>query len=169
MVNEDEKGSFSMTKWGKRWFLLPILGIMLACSFPSLARSAASTPSGVPVYTVTPFMPGDAPAQGEEDYPATPEGVVQAFLNAYQEQPDQMGQYLRQAQQASEEDKANLLQIEGDIDGFAIQSAAVSVDPPGAVIVVAIQTGGTEALRRFSLTRQNEKWVIDIIETRVDG
>lgn len=160
-----------MTKWVKGWFLLPILGVMLACSFPTVARSTTSTPGSVPVYTVTPFMPGDSTAQEEGDYPTTPEGVVQAFLNAYQEEPDQMVQYLSQGQQAQspEEDGTNLLQVEGDIDGFAVQSAAVSVDPPGAVIVVAIQTGGTEALRRFSLTKESEKWVIDLIETEVDG
>lgn len=155
-----------MENLARGWFLLPLLGLMLACSFPMLASATLSPTEGAPVASATPFLPGDNLERGL-DYPDTPEGVVLAFLNAYQEDPEQMSRYLGRAWLGllPESSGASLLEIDGNLEGFAIQSAAVSLEPPGAVIVTGIQAGGVETLRRFTLGKENGYWVVLSIET----
>lgn len=155
-----------MKNLARGWFLPPLLGLMLACSFPTLASPTLSPTEGAPASTATPFLPGDGLERGA-DYPDTPEGVVLAFLNAYQEDPEQMSRYLSRAWLGllPESGGASLLEIDGDLEGFAIQSAAVSLEPPGAVIVTGIQAGGVETLRRFTLGKEDGYWVVLSIET----
>ncbi len=100
------------------------------------------------------------------EYPENPEEVVLAFLTAYQEAPDRMSSFLvssRRAQQPPGGATA-MLQINGDLGGMVVQSAAVSPEPPTAAITVTILAGGREYQRRFLLTIENSVWGIDAIE-----
>lgn len=100
------------------------------------------------------------------EYPSTPEGVILSFLASYQEAPDRMSGFLtstRRGQQPPGGSTA-MLQITGNFEGMVIQSAAVNPEPPSASIVVVIQAGGKNYLRKFILTRDAAGWGIDSIE-----
>lgn len=59
------------------------------------------------------------------------------------------------------EQRADILPIEGLIEGFAVQSAAIT--PENAEIDVALHSGGMDAILQFNLIRENGNWVIDSI------
>ncbi len=104
--------------------------------------------------------------QGADDYPAVPEAVVQAFLTAYQETPDQMSHYLsaRRLVQLPPGGAVAMLNINGALEGSMIESAAVGANPPVAVVETTIQAGGSLSTRRFVLVQDDGKWKIDTIE-----
>ncbi|NLF50013.1 MAG: hypothetical protein GX577_02645 [Leptolinea sp.] len=100
------------------------------------------------------------------EYPSNPEEVVLAFLAAYQEAPDRMSHFLVSSRRAQQPPggATSMLQINGDLGGMVVQSAAVSPEPPTASIEVTILAGGKEYQRRFLLTIENSVWGIDAIE-----
>lgn len=100
------------------------------------------------------------------EYPTAPEGVVLSFLDSYQEAPDRMSAFLSAARRAQQPPggATAMLQISGDFEGMVVQSAAVNPDPPTASIIVMIQAGGKNYLRKFVLTRDAVVWGIDSIE-----
>jgi hypothetical protein len=98
-------------------------------------------------------------------YPSGPEDVVQAFLVAYQDDPDGMSHYLSNARlaQMPEGGAAALLNIGGTLEGFVIQSASVSQNPPEAAVTAALQVDGAKVLRVFRLGQQDKAWFIEEI------
>ena len=107
---------------------------------------------------------------GEDNktYPATPEAVVQAFLLALQADPSLALRYLSTSLKSSlpEGGPAALLTTDGVIEGIAIQSGAVSMQPPQAMVAVGLQIGGKTSLRRFVFIKENsDHWVINSVET----
>lgn len=93
----------------------------------------------------------------------TPEFIVQAFMTDFQEAPLQLDGYLSTALRGlyPPEQRGDLLPVEGMIEGFAIQSAAIT--PETADIKVAIRSGEEEAILQFNLIKENGFWVIDSI------
>jgi hypothetical protein len=101
------------------------------------------------------------------DYPTTPEEVVQTFLIAYQERPDDMSNYLTATRRGNlpPGGSVGMLQILGSLEGVLVKSAVVNPDPPIAVIVAIIKSGGIDSQRQFILNRENDRWGIDEIQT----
>lgn len=133
-------------------------------------RAEQATIRAVPVtvepeWNATVEPPPDAPA----NYPDTPERVVLEFLAASQEDPRLMVQYLSPERQRGldAEGPLRLLDINTPIEGFSVDSAAVSPDPPAAIVVVEIQAGGEVLRRAFYLLKLNNFWFIDRIEQGV--
>jgi hypothetical protein len=109
------------------------------------------------------------PWQSGKGYPTSPEGVVQAFLVAYQEEPEMMLQYLDQSVFGgwTPESIVENLHFNGMIDSFAIRNATVNNDPAEAVVVVDILISGELLQRSFLLTPHDLYWTIYSI-TRFD-
>ncbi len=124
-------------------FLVLVL-VSLACTFPTETQSV--------------------PEQNQVslDYPDSPEGVVRAFLIAYQEGAENLAQYVKGSSSGS--DAVYMLDINGMMMSFIIQSASVRPDPPGATIEVGINLGDQETVRVFNLSKEDEQWVIISIE-----
>ncbi|MHC1781678.1 MAG: hypothetical protein AB9891_02760 [Anaerolineaceae bacterium] len=57
-----------------------------------------------------------------------------------------------------------MLQILGSLEGVLVKSAIVNPDPPVAVIVAMIKSGGIDSQRQFILNRDNDRWGIDEIQ-----
>ena len=117
--------------------------------------------------TFTPTVPGAPPAATP---PAgDPNDVVQAYLIAYPDDTAGMlsclSSSLRGALPAG--GPGELLQVQGDVNGFVIQSGSQVPNPPQAEVLVALQAGigvgGTRSLRTFHLIQENNKWVINSI------
>ncbi len=107
------------------------------------------------------------PTRPSGQYPEDAEGVVIAFLTAYQSDQEGMAQYLSQAYQKMIPDggAGMLLQFRDILEGYAVTSAAVSKDPPAAIITVAVKVAGTaDSTREFTLAKEDGKWVITGIE-----
>jgi hypothetical protein len=104
--------------------------------------------------------------EGSAYYPATPEQVVQTFLQSYQEAPSQMEQYLsaKRLTMLPPGGAVGMLNINGSMEGMMIQSAAVNPDPPSATLSVAIRVGGKDVMRVFSLSKEKDQWKIDNID-----
>lgn len=104
--------------------------------------------------------------QGEAGYPSSPEMVVQTFLTAYQEAPDQMNQFLSSSrlQQLPPGGAVGMLNINGSLEGSMIDSAAVNPDPPMAAISVTMRVGGQDLTRVFSLIKEGGRWKITNID-----
>ncbi len=104
--------------------------------------------------------------QGEAGYPSSPEMVVQIFLTAYQEAPDQMNQYLSASrlEQLPPGGAVGMLNINGSLEGSMIDSAAVNPDPPMAAITVTMRVGGQDLTRIFSLIKEGGRWKITNID-----
>lgn len=102
-----------------------------------------------------------------EEYPGQPEGVVQAFLIAYQERPDEMSGYLTASRRANQPPggSVGMLRILGPLEGLVVQSVVVNPDPPTAAIQVLIKSGGIESPRQFILIQDGGLWGIDEIQT----
>lgn len=99
-------------------------------------------------------------------YPPTPEGVVENFLQSYQEAPNQMEQYISPATLAQPQPggAVGMLNINGSLEGMMIESAVVNPNPPSAVVTVAMRVGGKDVTRTFLLSKNNEQWKIDSIQ-----
>lgn len=104
--------------------------------------------------------------QGDAGYPSSPEMVVQIFLTAYQEAPDQMNQFLSASrlEQLPPGGAVGMLNINGSLEGSMIDSAAVNPDPPMAAITVSMRVGGEDVTRVFSLIKEGGRWKITNIE-----
>lgn len=107
------------------------------------------------------------PIQVGDIYPSTPEGVVEAFLIAYQGSPELMKQYLSSGliTHLPSGGAAGLLGFNGTLQGYVIQSGSGMLNPPGAIVKVALQVGGKNLNRNFTLLQDGGKWVIDTIQT----
>lgn len=101
-----------------------------------------------------------AAADSSETYPAAPEEVVQAFLLAAQQTPDQMAQYLASSVEIPAGGPIKLLNISGSLKSFELLSGSVNPDPPAASIKVQITVGSKTGQRTFILTQTDDKWVI---------
>jgi hypothetical protein len=135
-----------------RGFVLIVFVVTAAaCSLFPGQQSAGVVPSE----KATPWQSGIG-------YPTSPEGVVQAFLVAYQEEPDMMLQYLDQSVFGgwTPESIVENLQFNGMIDSFAIRNATVNNDPAEAVVVVDILISGELLQRSFLLTPHDLYWTI---------
>jgi hypothetical protein len=99
------------------------------------------------------------------EYPTSPEGVVQAFLSTFAGNPEGAVSYISAGAQANlnPERFAAVLQLNGAIEDFMIDQAAVNPDLPGAFIGVAVQVAGSEVRRDFTLTIENGMWKIETI------
>jgi len=108
-----------------------------------------------------------SPAEGEAAYPRLPEQVVQSFLTASQESPAKMLVFLSQnlKNNLPSSGPLGLLELDGALEGSMIQSASVNQNPPAASLRVMIRAGGKELLMTFSLIQENDRWVIDKVET----
>ncbi|HZW02710.1 MAG TPA: hypothetical protein VFF68_02185 [Anaerolineaceae bacterium] len=143
-----------------------------ACILQAYAdyQAQQATTRAVPV-TVEPQSsdPANPAPDSPSAYPDTPEGVVVEFLASSQEDPRLMVQYLSPDRQEGlgPEGPLQLLEINAPIEGFSIDSAAVSPEPPAAIVSVVIQAGGEELQRAFYLMKQNDFWFIDRIEKEI--
>ncbi len=145
--------------------------VILAACAPSGSTSAvdvkqpAEDQAGATTIAASP-APTEAGAQ--EALPAdSPEAAVTAFLNAYQENPGGMENYLSSAAKAAlgDQEAGSLLKFGyGALEGFGIQSAFVNPEAPAAMVEVAVRAAGMDSLRRFHLTKENGSWVIDSVE-----
>jgi hypothetical protein len=122
--------------------------------------------------TRTPFQPSQnatstAPPDKPGDYPSTPERVVQAFLNAYTQNPDEMNVYLSASRIATlpDEGALALLGFSGSLNGIGVQKGAYSPDPPTSIVQVNLKVNKKQLRLRFTMVVENGVWVIDGIET----
>ena len=126
--------------------------------------TATATPLPKPSATATALPTATATLTATlRPYPATPEGVVQGYLKGYPDQAAEMLRYLSKALKSAlpPGGPGELLRVQGDLQGFAIQSGAVSTNPPQARVEVALQAGGASTTRFFLLVQQGGLWVID--------
>jgi hypothetical protein len=161
-------------------FILTIT-IFVACTYqrgPMLIPTATFLPTLAGGTAPTAALP--AAADEQKVYPAVPEAVVQAFLLSLQADPALALRYISTPLKANLPGggPADLLSLTGVITGTAIQSGAVSMDPPAAQVDVGLQVRldsetdkGQKATpqvkfvtRRFHLGKENEHWVITSIE-----
>ena len=56
-----------------------------------------------------------------------------------------------------------LLQVEGDVNGFVVQSGSEVPDPPQAVVLVDMVAGGSRLSRTFNLVKEKDRWLINSI------
>jgi hypothetical protein len=98
----------------------------------------------------------------------SPEFIVQAFLTDFQEAPMQLDGYLSTALRGlyPPEQRGDLLPVSGMIEGFAIQSAAIT--PSDAEIEVAIRSAGEDSILQFNLIKEKGYWVIDSVFPSTD-
>lgn len=116
-----------------------------------------------PAQTETLAQPMVVPAA----YPQTAEEVVDAFLVAYAEgEHRQMQTYLSQQQLTNlpASGAPGMAQLNGELDGFLIQSGSVSLNPPNAVVVVMLNLNGGQTIRVFQLVQENGVWKIESVD-----
>lgn len=137
---------------------------VLACSFPS-SGSTTKTSSNATAQSGTPDLSQQV-AVDDNGYPKAPEGVVRMFLTAYTLDTEQMKTYLSANRLANLPDGGPLamLKLNGTMEGFVIESAAVSPGTSAAQVVVRVRSGGGEETRTFKLVLDGQKWAIDAIE-----
>jgi hypothetical protein len=136
------------------------LNVTLNYTIPVVRRFTLTLQSASwKIQTIDPIQIGDI-------YPSTSEGVVEAFLVAYQGSPDLMKQYLSSGLMTHlpAGGAAGLLGFSGTLQGYIIQSGSGMQNPPGAIVKVALQVGGKSLNRNFTLLQENGKWVIDTIQ-----
>ncbi len=129
---------------------------------PGVQPSAPPATATLPATSV----PATATSAPVLVYPDTPEGVIQAFVDAYPDDTAGMLQYLSASLRASlpAGGPGELLNVQGDINGMLILSGAAVPNPPQAEFQVALQLGTEEALRTFDLDQENSRWVITGIQ-----
>jgi len=137
-----------------------ICAILLACTAAPLVITAQMSAP-----TLTPFAP-QAATQTAEIFLAEPEKVVQAFLTDVQEAPAQVNSYLSQAMQKKYpgSEVIHLLDLPGDINGFAIKSVDANVKNPLAFVTVGLESKSEIMLLRFTLIVEHSTWVIDGVD-----
>lgn len=162
------------------WLLLSVWGLWM-CLLPGLVSGGSSTvspstptdkadyPNGLAQdATTTPDVAGGAPDQGGggELYPSTPEGVVQQFLTAYHENPNEMNKYLSPSllSQMPVGGVAEYIGLKGLLQGFAIQAASLDPTARTASVEVELVADDTERKLAFSLVLQDSHWVIVSIQ-----
>ena len=142
----------------------------------TLPGAPTATQPAINIITTTPGVQSSAPPATAAPptatskpvlvYPDTPEGVIQAFVEAYPDDTDGMRQYLSASLRASlpAGGPGELLNVQGDINGFLILSGSSVPDPPQAVFQCAIQVGTEQVVRTFNLIQENGRWVISGIQ-----
>lgn len=133
----------------------------------TLPAGAALTATPAEQQTAPPTTPAAATTVTQAAvYPDSPEGVVQAFIDAYPDDTSTMLQYLSTSLKASlpTGGPGELLKVLGDINGFVILSGSTVPQPPQAEIQGAFQVGVQQALRTFYLVQENGRWVITSIQ-----
>ena len=148
--------------------LVWVLLVFSACNLPqhaaqTLPAQANASPTLLPGETGTatfiPNVSGATPPVGD------PNDVVRAYLIAYPDDTASMLSCLSNSLRAAlpAGGPGELLQVQGDVNGFVIQSGSQAPNPPQAAVLVALQAGGTRSLRTFNLIQENNKWVINSI------
>jgi len=160
--------------------------LLSACNLPqkspAATQSASTTPftlptppptSALPSGTISMVTPGEEPSVPPATavtpaavYPDTPEGVVQAFVYAYPDDTNGMLQYLGASLVASlpAGGPGEILNVQGDVNGFIILSGSTVPQPPQAEVQGAFQVGTQQVLRTFNLVQENGRWVINGIQ-----
>jgi hypothetical protein len=133
-----------------------------------------STPQQIPgpteAFILTPpgvTLLASLPTETAQIDPATPEDVVQSFLLASQIEPGKLPEFLGTGlrNQLSGVDPLTLLDFAGEVEGYAVQSGAVTLgDSPSAIVKVGLQIGGSITQRIFLLGKERDRWVITGIE-----
>ncbi len=96
----------------------------------------------------------------------TPEDIVYSFLTAYEDNPDEMILYLSKSMKESLPGGGiiELLGFNGMVEGLVFQSGSGSPDSDLAVVEVHLQINQQEVIRKFTLLKQNDTWLITAIE-----
>ena len=134
-----------------KWLIVIVAcGLLAACNYPGYSNNNANPASG---------------QQTAVGYPANPEEVVKAFLSDYQENPDQMQQYLSQRAIAHlpAGGSIGLLQFNGALAGFSIQAGSFNQEQSLASVRVDAEVGQAAVSREMVLLKENNRWVIDAI------
>jgi hypothetical protein len=107
------------------------------------------------------------PAQNSNlnEYPGSPEGVVQAFLKVYPETPVDAVQYLAPSlvSQLNEQTILKLLPGNGIINGFLIVQGAASAETERSQLTADIEIEGKLYQAEFHLITDQGYWRIDQI------
>ncbi len=151
-----------MKTWIQRgWALLWVL-LLAACNLPELAAPTSGSVQPTPLII---SLPQSGEAEGGVPTAPAAEDTVRAFLNAYQENPDQMKGYLSQnrVQKLTKGGALELLQFNGALEGFSIQAASVSPTTGVAQVEVEAKVGGAEVRRTFILVQEGGRWMIDAV------
>jgi hypothetical protein len=148
------------------FIILCLTLVMSACSSPADPSTApevvrevqptnlvegAATPN-ITLITAVPM-----PTRDPNKYPEDAEGVVIAFLTAYQSDQEGMEKYLSKAmrKKVPEGGPGMLLQFRDVLEGYGVTSVAVNQDPAAAVITVAVKVAGiADSTRKFTLHRK---------------
>lgn len=137
------------------------------CNLPGLSSPitppiSQPTPSSLPAAQVSPEA---EVTEVSSEYPDTAEGVVSAFLDAYSQDNESMLEFLSPFALASlpEAGPAALLNFDGHLQGFFIQSATVVPEPPAALVEVIVDVDGKTGAREFQLSQSVGRWVIDTV------
>lgn len=141
----------------------------LADTPPPDSTAAPTLPPKPPPPTApAPAASQAAPTQAAPSgaYPTSPVDVVQAFVEAYPDNIPELERYLSKAMRAAvpRGEPGELLKVQGDINGFTVLSGSVVPDPPQALVVAAMQAGGAQVERTFSLVQEKGLWVINGIQ-----
>jgi len=149
-------------------FVLAALALACAaCNLPQHASSTLPAPAQPAVRTaaVTPPAAGQPNITPSGSPAPDPGDVVQAYLIAYPDDTQGMLSCLSSSLKASlpAGGPGLLLQAEGDINGFVIQTGSEVPNPPQAVVSVALQAGNAHIDRTFNLIQENGLWVINSI------
>jgi hypothetical protein len=155
-------------------FVIMLAALALACSACNLpqkgtpqatrsVRTAAVTPpAATAAGNATPTSNAGASPTAA---PADPSAVVQAFLVAYPDDTQGMTACLSTSVKAAlpAGGPGMLLQVQGDVNGFVIQTGSEVPNPPQAVVTVDMVAGNSRLSRTFNLTKENDRWVINSI------
>ena len=150
--------------------------LLSACSSPStiaaetetvreVQSTSLITDAATPNIVLITAVP--IPTRDPGMYPEDAEGVVIAFLTAYQSDHEGMEKYLSKAmrKKVPEGGPGMMLRFRDVLEGYAVTSVAVNQDPPAAVITVAVKVAGTaDSTRKFTLAQEDGHWVINGIE-----
>ena len=135
---------------------------------PSTVAPGEATTTGEPFQTTLSTSLPLATAIGNKPlFPSTPEALVQAFILAQQDDPKLSEDYLSNTLKSKWANKklADLMAIDGTIEGSAILSGAVAFQPPAAKVVVGLLVKGKNYSRQFNLIKENDHWAIDSVES----
>jgi len=153
--------------------LFTVLALAVAaCNLPQHGADTLPVPQAtgaVRTAAVTPpaAQPTGQPAAagGATPAPADPSAVVQSFLVAYPDDTAGMLSCLSSSLRAAlpAGGPGMLLQVEGDVNGFVVQSGSEVPDPPQAVVLVDMVAGGSRLSRTFNLVKEKDRWLINSI------
>lgn len=143
-------------------FTRSVILLWLVVSLAACAPAAQPQATPLPVSQTTSITP--EPPQGQE-YPATPEEVIRAFLIVYPSTPENGIQYLSPAyvQTLNEKTATELLPQPGEIHGFIIEEGAVSPGTEQSQVLTSIAYTDQSYRVRFFLVIQDGHWCIENI------